>query len=252
MQKIKKMYRSDYMGEEIVKDLVWSDLQWNRTNEYVPNNVINNQISNTAVIIGNGPSRTQLTTLQNIFDLLKNHKGGLLATGRAQTYGCNALYRDFWPDFLIVNGNNIAQEVANNYDCENKIVYANSDAVLSYPGKFYLTPQNPYWDAGAVAAYLACFDGHKRVYLMGFDGHSGQPDEHYNVYTGTTNYADSQFEVNTEAFTSKSLKHVMDLYTDVDFVRVMPTPDWYMPDLWKYQLNLRQIDFQAFVQEIDL
>jgi hypothetical protein len=45
---------------------------------------------------------------------------------------------------------------------------------------------------------------------------------------------------------------VMNTYPNVDFVRVMPTVTYSMPDAWKYQLNLRQINFHDFVREVDL
>jgi 3'-phosphoadenosine 5'-phosphosulfate sulfotransferase (PAPS reductase)/FAD synthetase len=44
----------------------------------------------------------------------------------------------------------------------------------------------------------------------------------------------------------------MDTYPRVEFIRVMPTENWYMHDTWKYQLNLRQITFNDFVREVDL
>lgn len=249
MQNVKKMYRTDYTGEEIIRDLVWQNSTWDQTSEFVPNNVINNQISNRAVIIGNGTSRTQLNS--SLFSLLKNHKGGLLAAGKLQTYGCNALYRDFEPDFLVAGGKDIVKEIADSGYCDNHIVYSAQDAVLDYPGKFYLTPQNPHWNTGAVAAYLAAFDGHKQVYLMGFDCHSGDDVAHDNVYLNTFGYGTGS-EPSTELYFVKSLQLVMDIYSDVEFIRVMPTTSWYMPDHWKYQVNLRQISFNDFVLEIDL
>jgi hypothetical protein len=249
MQTIKKLYRTDYLGEDVVKDLVWENGEWKTTAEYVPNNVINNQISNRAVILGNGPSRVQQT--QDILPIIKNHKGGLLASGRLQTYGCNALYRDFTPDFLVANGTEIAKEIAESGYCADNIVYSGQDSVLAWPGKFYLVPQNPHWDAGSMAAYLACFDGHKTVYLLGFDCHSGEHDSHYNVYAGTNGYPDYDAP-NSEAFYTKSLLLVMNTYSDVEFVRVVPTKYHYTPEQWKYQLNLRQISFNDFVLEADL
>ena len=249
MQKIKQLYRTDYNGETIVKDLIYSGQGWSKNVEHVPNNVINDQISNKAVILGNGPSRLELNS--GLFTYLDNHKGGLLAAGRLQTYGCNALIRDYTPDFLIANGTDIIKEMSDNNYATRTITYADSDAVLDYPGKFYLIPQNPSWDAGAIAAYLACFDGHKTVYLLGFDTHSGEADHNYNVYAGTNGYA-TRNSPNQESFFSQTLLEVMTTYSDVDFVRVMPTETYYMPESWKYQLNLRQIDFRAFTLEVDL
>jgi hypothetical protein len=249
MQKIQKLYRKNYLGEEVVRDLTYHDGTWDESREYVPNNVINEQISNRAVIIGNGSSRLELD--RNLFNLLANHKAGLLASSAVQTYGCNAIYREFNPDFLIANGPEIVNEIANSGYCDNEIVYSTQNAVLDYPGKFYLTPQNPHWDAGAIAAYLACFDGHEKIYLLGFDGHSGEEAAFYNVYAGTAGYP-AKSAGSTEAFYAKSLKLVMDTYNDVEFVRVMPTNTWYMPELWKYQLNLTQIGWRDFVFDVDL
>jgi hypothetical protein len=145
----------------------------------------------------------------------------------------------------------MAAEVANSNYCNGGIAYGSSDAVLTFPGKFYLTPQNPSWDAGATSAYLACFDGHKTVYLLGHDCHCDEADYNYNVYAGTANYAPAE-SPNTEAFFVKTLKAVMTTYNDVDFVRVMPNVGWYCPEDWKYLTNFRQIDFNDFVREIDL
>ena len=250
MQTVQKLYRTNYTGEDVVKTLTWEHGQWTKETEFAPNAVTNNQISNRAVIIGNGPSRTELYQNGDILYALSKHKGGLLASGAVQTYGCNALYRDFAPDFLVASID-MAPELASTAYCTDHIVYSSADAVLEYPGKFYLTPQNPSWDAGCIAAYLACFDGHKTVYLIGFDNHSGEAEINYNVYHGTNNYPDF-VSPNTEAFFTKSLSQLMKLYSDVEFVRVMTSENAWCPEQWKYQVNFRQIAFREFASEIDL
>ena len=250
MQKIKPLYRSNYSGEEVVSALTYTEGDWVREVEYVPNAVFNSQISNKAVVLGNGTSRTELYPNGDVFKLLNDHRGGLLASGRVQTYGCNAIVRDYIPDFVVAN-DEVAQELVNGGYCDETIIYGTAAMVLSYPGKFYLVPQDPSWDMGARAAYLACFDGHKTVYLMGFDQHSGHAYHHFNVYAGTPGYPEVN-EATTEAFFTKTMQQVMNTYHRVDFVRVMPTGDYYMPDAWKYQLNLRQISFNDFVREVDL
>lgn len=250
MQRVKQIYRDTYEGEQVVTELNYSDSDWQKSTEFVRNSVFNNQISNKAVVLGNGPSRTELTP--NLFSLLKNHRGGLLAAGALQTYGCNAIVRDFIPDFVVAN-DEVAQELVNSGACDKTIIYGTAAMVLSYPGKFYLVPQQPAWDMGAIAAYLACFDGHQTVYLMGFDCYDGHTDaqQSYNVYAGTAGYP-SVNSSNTEAFFIKTLEQVMSTYNQVEFVRVMPTANYAIPDSWKYFLNLRQISFDAFVREVDL
>ena len=65
-----------------------------------------------AYCIGNGPSRKD-------FDLNK-----LKATG--QTYGCNALYRDFMPDFIFSVDTKITTQMINDEVGKKTIHYAPS------------------------------------------------------------------------------------------------------------------------------
>ena len=75
-----------YTGETIVINTIIRKGQRIRETEYFEDKVKAVPRGN-AYCIGNGPSRKG-------FDLNK-----LKATG--QTYGCNALYRDFMPDFIF-------------------------------------------------------------------------------------------------------------------------------------------------------
>ena len=245
MQNLKKLYRKDYQGEDVITDLVREGNVWNKTQEYIPNQISNLQVSNRALIIGNGPTRLGIN-----LDLIKNHKAGIRGTSRLQTYGCNALYRDFTPDFLVATGDTIVQEIADSDYCTEHIVYANAWAIAGYPQKFYLIPQDPAWDAGALATYLACFDGHKKIFLLGFDGNEPHGRD-WNVYHDTSCYLPNTSTI-SEEFWSTTMIRVFNTYPDVDFVRVMPTQNYRMPERWKYCTNLRQIDFRQFVIEADL
>jgi hypothetical protein len=248
MKQLKKLYRKTYEGEEVTTDLVHSSNRWEATKEFIPNAVINNQISDQACIIGNGISRKDFN-LNAVF----NHFGGLLARKKLQTYGCNALFREYAPDFLVVSGDDsqIVTEVANSGYCDNHVVYASAPHIQYHPGKFYLIPQDPAWNSGSVATMLAAFDDHKKIYLLGFDG---QDTAHYNynVYAGSPGY---QTATNAQAapdFLDITMKMIFDTYNDVDFVRVMPSKYSSMPEAWKFCTNLRQISFREFVLEADL
>ena len=85
MLKLSKRYRKSYIGEEIIQERVFDGGKWNSVTEHVPNNVINNQISNRAVVLGNGPTRA----LFDVRHLLK-HRSGLLGDKTLQSYACNA------------------------------------------------------------------------------------------------------------------------------------------------------------------
>ena len=229
MQTIKQIYRSNYSGEDVVTELVYEGGEWNPTTETVPNSVFNAPTTTQAVAIANGATR-------NEFELkfITLHKGGLFGANKLQSYGCNSLYTEFTPDFLVVVGDeNVAEIAATTYPDDN-IVYVNGEHLVAHSGKFYLIPQNLSYDAGALAAYMACFDGHKKVFLLGYDS-----------YTETIEHP-------TQAFFIKTLAEVVKTYNNVDFVRVMPTASYSCdPQLSSFP-NFRQISYRDFVLEADI
>ena len=248
MKKLERWYRSSYAGENVVTNLVHQNSMWNISNQWVSNAVVNNQISNKACVIGNGISRKDF-----LLPAVINHFGGLLGRNKLQTYGCNALYRDHTPDFLVVSGDSsgIVAEVANSGYCTNNVVYAAASHVQAYPGKFYLIPQDPAWNAGSVAAYLAAFDGHTTVYLLGFDGQDTKT-HNYNIYAGTPHYQGATNAKAAPDFLDITMKIIFDTYPNVDFVRVMPQSSFSIPEAWKYCTNLRQLSFREFILDADL
>lgn len=245
MLKIFKRYRKDYRGEDIVTQRTYQNNLWTAITEYVPNNVTNNQISNCAVVIGNGLSRLQ-------FDVghMLNVKSGLLGADTLQSYACNLFYKDYSPDFLICSEQVIAENlVASGYSAKH-IVYSHADTLLLFPKQFYLIPYDPYTDAGTTAMYIACFDGHKKIYMLGFDGQSDE-NLNQNVYAGYPGYASTNTKV-SDAKWIIDRAHLFDVYDDVDFVWVTAQGRLPIPDVWKSKTNLRQINFRSFVLEANL
>ena len=229
MQILKKIYRSTYAGEQVVTTLTLENNEWIPETEYVANSVFSSHTTTQAIAFGNGDTRKE-------FDLvhIKNHKGGLLGVDKLQSYGCNDFYKEFTPDFLVAVGDEHVKAIADSGYTDDHIVYAHGEHVINYPGKFYLIPQNISYDAGSIAAYMACFDGHKKVFLMGYDG--------YTVDN----------EIATSEFWLKALLSIMNTYNEVDFVRVMPTREYSCAEELLRCPNFRQIDFRDFVLEADL
>jgi hypothetical protein len=226
MQKLKQIYRSTYAGESVVTELVLSNNSWDPVTEFIPNSVFNTHTTTQAIAIGNGDTRLSFD-----LNLIKNHRGGILAKNKLQTYGCNYLYQEFTPDFLIAVDADKVKTIAESGYCNENIAYTNAQYMLEYPGKFYLIPQNPTFDAGSLAVYLACFDGHKKVFLMGYDGYDDTPEN---------------------AFWIKTMLSVMQLYSSTEFVRVCPTKKYICSSSLLSQPNFRQIDFRDFVLEADI
>ena len=244
MLKVAKSYRKDYTGEDIIVERKKEGTHWYETVETVPNAVTNNQISNRAVIVGNSPTRLEF----NLQHLKKS--SGLLGADTLQTYGCNAVYRDFTPDFLVAHGNDIVKELAESEYIKDNIVYTNAIHLLEYPNKFYLIPYNPYADAGTTAAYIAAFDGHKKIYLLGFDEQDSE-NYNFNVYAGTNGYDAVDAEILSDTWVTNRIE-LFNLYDDVDFIWVTPRGRSTVPESHKYCLNFRQISHRDFVLETDL
>jgi hypothetical protein len=129
-----------------------------------------------AYCIGNGPSRKD-------FDLNK-----LKATG--QTYGCNALYRDFMPDFIFSVDTKITIEMCENDVGKKTIHYAPALEVnrKQHKDMLHLIPNNPHWISGNAAFWTAGVHGHKNIYLLGFDFREYGKDRLNNIYQDTNNY----------------------------------------------------------------
>jgi hypothetical protein len=229
MQKLKQIYRSTYTGEDVLTTLTYEHGEWTPVTENVPNSVFSTHTTTQAVAIANGPTRKEFNLMH-----IANHKGGLLGADRLQSYGCNALYKEFTPDFLVVVDKDVITDLADSNYVSDNIVYVHGEYILEYPGKFYLIPQNVAYDAGSLAAYMACFDGHSKVYLLGYDSYT-EIQEHP-----------------TQAFFIKSLLSVVQTYKDVDFVRVMTTDSYSCSTELSSQPNFRQIDYRAFVLEADI
>jgi hypothetical protein len=125
-----------------------------------------------AFIIGNGKSREG-------FDLEQLREHGKI-------YGCNALYRDFEPDYLIAIDDAITQEIrASNFPAE-KFIYPSFEEQFEHP-EF-----NPFTrlrsNAGMNAMIEALRHGHRELVCIGFDFIIQNELATSNMYDGTNAY----------------------------------------------------------------
>ena len=170
-----------------------------------------------AYCIGNGPSRKD-------FDLNK-----LKATG--QTYGCNALYRDFIPDYIFSIDSPITLTMVNDKVYEKCIHYTPSLEVNRYPkggpSHLHLIPNNPHWICGNQAIWTAGVHGHKNIYLLGFDFREFGKDQLNNIYQDTENYGERH---NDTVFSGwlKQFRDMLKLRPYVNYIMVHDNPPEYM------------------------
>jgi hypothetical protein len=105
-------------------------------------------------------------------------------------------------------------------------------------------------DAGTTAAYIAAFDGHKRVYMLGFD-HQPVLGFNNNVYAGTPCYDPVRSDILDTSWI-KARKMLFDVYDDVEFILVSRTGRMTVSDTWAGCLNFRQASLKTFSLEVDL
>ena len=243
---MEKLFRRDYTGEFVVHLTTKNKGQVDQVRDWIPN-TINEHHTGHALVFGNGTSRQ---TYPANFNLFSQHRGGLHASKKLTTYGCNAMFRDHAAHMTVVKHPYIAKEIVESGFAADNIVVTGSKNILNYPAKFHLIPFDPNFYAGPTALYLAAFDGHNHIYFMGFDGHESTTWNN-NIYAGTNGYAGPSAHVESIKWEDQCMQ-VFNTYNNIEFTRVMPSANASMPEQWKYASNLRQIDWNQFVSEVDL
>jgi len=168
---------------------------------------------NSACIIGNGPSR-------KTFDL--EHIGNVM-----KTYGCNAIYRDYIPHYLISMDWHIVEEILNN-EIHYKTTFYTQDCaqfnnmpVERKENIEWLKPMNKRLDSGNSALEVALSHEYETIYMIGFDYNTN--DKLPNVYHGTSNYARNSTVPAAESMArewQQRLRNLVKQYPDTNVIRV--------------------------------
>lgn len=214
------MALSDYKGEEIITNITISKGVKHEHRQYMPRTVFNDPAGKNAYVIGNGKSRIG-------FDLEKLP---------ADTYGCNALYRDYSPNFLIAVDRHMYKEIVESKYGESNIVYTNHNCMSKFGGTSHLIPSNPHRGAGPTATHIAIHDGHTKLFLLGFDCAEDNADN--NVYVDTINYNNKTTVVHVTVW-GKQIYNIMIANPGVQFIFVEGTQPTEIKKLTNYQ----QIDY---------
>lgn len=155
-------YRRDYDGEFLITEMTWADGAKEQHREWIPNNIENHHISGRAAVILSDIDREQFD-----YARLQRHRGGLLGKQRLQTYGSGPVWERMTLDFWVSkDAKEVARATEQHYDSRST-VYTTPKVVLTYPGRLYLIPQAPLMSAAATAVYIAAFDGHREIFLLG-------------------------------------------------------------------------------------
>jgi hypothetical protein len=192
-----------------------------------------NQSSNPAFVLGNGKSRLNC----NLANLKTN----------GPIYGCNALYREFEPDYLIsVDVKMVNEIIAAGYHKTHQ-VWTNPNKGITVKTNINFFSPHKGWSSGPTALWFACQQNYTHIYFFGFD-YQGIDGKFNNVYADTFNYkrsADaSTFFGNWLSQTEKTIKE----FKDINFYRVIE-PGSFIPDKLVGIPNLNHITFENFGQK---
>ena len=160
---IEARYREDYAGEFVVTETRWSDGKKQQSREFVPNPIENHHISGRAACIGHDCDQFMFD-----FTRLARHRGGLLGSKKLQTYGTGPIAKKMRLDFVTETDPDLLKQIVESGYHNDNIVYTSAKNCINNPELFYLIPYNPRLLDLATIVYLAAFDGHKEIFLLGY------------------------------------------------------------------------------------
>ena len=215
-------YRQDYDGEFVITETRWAGGKKEQAREWVPNPIDNQHISGRATCI-----LSNIDHFRYDYRRLEKHRGGLLGSKKLQNYGTGHTARNMRLDFTVeTNPEELADIISRKYQ-EKNIVYTTTRQCLVNPGEFYLIPYNPSMCIEALVVYLAAFDGHKEIFIIGANN---------KMIASNSTWADQ-------------VGRVIDLYKSTNFIAVANPAT--VPDLWYNMPNFKTIEYQEFLSYCD-
>jgi len=220
---IREQYRADYEGEFVITESKWSAGKKTQNREWVENPIENQHISGRAACIVGDVDKERFD-----YTRLQRHKGGLLGSKKLQTYGTGSITKEMRLDFAVEINRPILQDIIDRAYSTDNIVYTTTRNCLVNPGEFYLIPFNTLMAMEALILWLAAFDGHKEIYMIGYN----------NLTKGAT--SEWMSHVNT----------VISVFPSVKFTLV--GEETIMPTAWRKNANVDCIDYRTFVTYCDV
>ena len=204
-------------------------------------------MAEVAFVLGNGQSRKGI----DLNDL--KQKGTVFA--------CNAVYRTHQPHWLVAVDPKMMLEIAEtDYVVHNK-VYSNFNNQYEKHQKLldHVTWSKPSlgWSSGPTALRLACEQGFKEIYILGFDYQGLAVDakknrfQLNNIYGDTRNYKKNNDEATFYGNWMNQTKRCLKDFPDVKFHRVIPK-GWFQPKDLEWNDNMDHPSTEEFLSKFDL
>ena len=203
-------------------------------NNFSPLIHVDDHTNNTyGFVLGNGTSRKDIN-----LNLLKKY---------GKIYACNAIYREFDPDYLIAVDAKMVLEIdRKGYQKQNSNVWTNPNkAYKKIEGLNYFRPSKG-WSSGPTALWLASQHGYRTIYILGFD-YKGLEDGKRvnNLYAGTPNYKKINDTATYYGNWLRQTKSVIQENKQINYIRVI-TPDNFQPGELNNFSNFKTITTDQF------
>jgi hypothetical protein len=216
-------YRDDYAGEFVILKTSWCGGKKQQQREWIANPIENHHISGRAACIGSNFDFEKFD-----YTRLQRHRGGLLGSKKLQTYGVGCIANQMRLDFAVISEPEKLISIMDTGYSQNNIVYTTAKNCITNPGSFYLIPYNPRFLDLATIVYLAAFDGHQEIFLLG--------------YTQETQVDKPNWHL--------QLCQVMDAYSAVKFYFVGEATNMF--DDWLDRSNADSINYRQFISYCDV
>jgi len=216
-------YRRDYPGEFVITESRWSGGKKQENREWVENPINNHHLSGRAACLGSLQDISQFDP-----DILEQHRGGLLGSKKLQNYGTGHVAQYMRLDFAVDQDYNIIKTLVESGYTKTNIVYTTARNCLRNPGEFYLIPNNPHLCTEVLPIYLAAFDGHKEIYMLGY---------HNNTKAGRDTWI-------------QEVASLIEAYSGTVFTMVGNEQN--MPAEWMCYANTRNYTYREFISYCDV
>lgn len=191
---------------------------------------------NIAFVLGNGKSRLAIESSNT-------KKAGTV-------FACNAVYREFEPDYLIAVDVKMINEIVESGYHRTHEVWTNPNKTIKNSANLNFFKPHRGWSSGPTALWLAASKGYSEVYILGFD-YEGVKGKVNNVYADTRNYRSSRDTATYYGNWLNQTYNIIKEYKSTRFYRVIEAGG-FVPDKLKTVDNLKHITYQKLIKDFPI
>ena len=187
-------------------------------------------------MLGNGTSRKSI-------DLNQLKENGTV-------YGCNALYREFNPDYLVAVDTKMVLEINKAGYQHSHSVWTNSNRAFHQLNGFNFFQPSKGWSSGPTALWMASNHDTTDIYILGFD-YQGIEDKVNNIYANTPNYKKSTDKATYHGNWLKQTYITCQTFSKKRYIRVLGD-NVFIPKELKKLNNLSHITVKEFKKTFEI